>query len=123
MTQTLTPANMVVNFNNSELQSLLNKQREYERIDTVLHISSTIINISSMVLSTLAGIHFEFLAFIALGCSAGTVALGATIKANTQAMINNNTTINNLLKSLKINETVPLLNNVTPTPTPVNTPN
>ena len=117
----LSPIQMIANFNNSELQSLLNKQREYEQIDTILHISSTIINISSMVLWTLAGIQFQYMAFVALGCSAGTVALSGAIKANTNNLINNNTTINNLLKSLKVNATVTLLDDTTPTP--VSTPN
>ena len=121
MTQTLSPIDMINSFNDSNLKDLLKKQKEYERIDTILHISSTIINISTMVLSTLAGIHFEYLAFVALGCSAGTVALGGAIKANTQAMINNNITKNNLLKSLKIYMTVSLLDDTSPTP--VSTPN
>ena len=120
----LSSIEMINNFNNSELKYLLDKQREDEQIDTILHISSTIINISSIVLSTLAGIQWHYLSFVAIGLSSGTVLFGATIKANTQVMINNNITINYLLKSLKINETVPLLNNLTPTQTtPVNTPN
>ena len=100
LTQTLSPVSMIANFNNSELQSLLNKQKEYDHLETILHIPSAIINISSMVLSTLAGIHFGYLAFVALGFSAGTVALGGAIKANTHAMINNNQLINDLLKEI-----------------------
>ena len=63
-----------------ELKDLLAKQKIYENLDTILHISCTLINISSMVLSTLAGIHFGYLAFVALGFSGGTVALGAAKK-------------------------------------------
>ena len=57
MSQTLTPIEMIANFNNSELKDLLSKQKEYERIDTISHVLSTTINISSIVLSTLAGIQ------------------------------------------------------------------
>ena len=74
------------------------------------------INVASMVLSTLAGVHFEYLAFVALGCSAGTVALSVEINANTNNLINSNTIINNLLKDLRINETIPI--DIAPTPTP-----
>ena len=112
---------MINNFNDSNLKDLLDTQQEYERIDTILHVLAATISVASMVLSTLAGIHFEYLAFVAMGCSAGTVALSGAIKANTINLINNNTTINNLLKQLKINTTVPLLD-ATQT-TPVNTPN
>ena len=35
MAQTLSPANMVANFINSELKDLLDNQKEYERIDTI----------------------------------------------------------------------------------------
>ena len=35
MAQTLSPANMVANFINSELKDLLDNQREYERIETI----------------------------------------------------------------------------------------
>ena len=35
MPQTLSPANMVANFINSELKDLLDIQKEYERIDTI----------------------------------------------------------------------------------------
>ena len=117
MAQTLSPVDMINNFNSSELKDLLDKQKEYERIDNILHVTVATINI----LSTLAGIHWEYLAFVAMGCSAGTVALSGAINANTNNLINNNTTINNLLKSLKIYMTVPLLDD-TP-PTPVSTPN
>ena len=110
-------ADMINNFDNSELNDLLDKQKEYERIDTILHISSTIINVASIVLSTLSGIQWHYLSFVALGMSSGSVLFSGAIKANTNAMINNNTTINNLLKSLKINATVPLLD-ITPAPTP-----
>ena len=71
---------------------------------------------------TLATYAHHYLSFVALGMSAGTVFFSGAIKANTQAMINNNTTINNLLKSLKINMTVPLLDNTPTTPTPAPTP-
>ena len=111
---------MINNFNSDEIKGLLEKQKEYERIDDLLHVLAATINVASVILSTLAGIHWEYLAFVAMGCSAGTVALSGAIKANTNNLINNNTTINNLLKSLKINATVPLLDN---TPTPVSTPN
>ena len=52
------------------------------------------INVASVILSTLAGIHWEYLAFVAMGCSAGTVALSGAIKADTNNLINNNSTIN-----------------------------
>ena len=91
---------MVTNFTNSELKDLLEK-----KLDTILHVIATTINISSIVLSTLAGIIWAYLAFAAVGCSSGTVLFSAAIKTNTQAMTNNNTNINNLLKTLKINET------------------
>jgi len=35
MAQTLSPANMVANFINSELKDLLDDQKEYERIETI----------------------------------------------------------------------------------------
>ena len=35
MAQTLSPANMVANFINSELKDLIDNQKEYERIDTI----------------------------------------------------------------------------------------
>ena len=69
----LSPFEMIANFNNSELKDLLDKQKEYERIDTILHVLATTINISSIVLSTLAGFQWYYLSFVALGMSAGTV--------------------------------------------------
>ena len=36
MAQTLSPANMVANFTNSELKDLIDNQKEYERIDTII---------------------------------------------------------------------------------------
>ena len=117
----LSPIEMINNYNNNELKDLSDKQKDYEQIDTILHVTAATINVASVILSTLAGIHWEYLAFVAMGCSAGTVALSGAIKANTINLINNNTTINNLLKQLKINTTVPLLD-ATQT-TPVNTPN
>ena len=122
MAQTLTSIEMINNYNSEELKDLLNKQRECERIDATLHILAATINVASVVLSTLAGIRFEYLAFVATGCSAGTVALSGAVKANTNNLINNNTTINILLKSLKINASVPLLDGTTPAPTPAATP-
>ena len=62
----LSPIEMVQIFNNSELNDILDIQKEYERIDTILHISSTIVNVASVILSTLAGIHWEYLAFVAM---------------------------------------------------------
>ena len=118
MAQTLSPIDMINNFNSSELKDLLDKQKDYERIDNILHVTAATINIASVILSTLAGIRF---AFVAMGCSAGTVALSGAINTNTNNLINNNTTINNLLKSLKINMSIPLLDNTSPTP--VSTPN
>ena len=35
MTQNLSPVDMINTFNSSELKDLLDKQKEYERIDTI----------------------------------------------------------------------------------------
>ena len=39
------PADMVKSFKNSELQSLLNKHKEYETIETLLHVLATTLNV------------------------------------------------------------------------------
>ena len=54
-----------------------------------------------MVRSTLAGIHWDNLSFVALGCSNGTAIFTGAIKANTSNLINNNKLIKDLLKDLK----------------------
>ena len=62
------------------MEDLLDNQKEYERIDTFLHVLAATIDIASMVFSTLSGIHYEYLSYAALGCSKSAVFSGA-IKA------------------------------------------
>ena len=73
MAQTLSPVETIANFNISELKYLLDKQKEYERIDAILHVLAETTSIASMIFSTLSGIHWEYLSYVALGCSTSTV--------------------------------------------------